>query len=227
MSGRYLETHFTPEVLAAQAHYYGRSQLIPPPPERDPLTAEEVEFIARRDSFYLATITSGGWPYLQHRGGPAGFLKTLDPQTLGFADFRGNRQLLSTGNLAASDRVSLFLMDYPRRERLKILGHARVLDARENRDLADGLTPTPDLRGKVERLFLIDVVSFDWNCAQYITPRYTEEEIREIIEPLKARVTELERALAAATGNRGQAGAAPMDTAVTEVDALGDPLKGT
>ena len=179
MAGRYLETYFTPEVRAAQQHYYGRPQVIPPQPERDPLTAEETEFIARRDSFYMATITSDHWPYLQHRGGPAGFLKVLDPQTLGFADFKGNRQLLSTGNLAANDRVSLFLMDYPHRERLKILGHARVLDAREHGDLAGQLTPTPDLRGKVERLFLIDVVSFDWNCPQYITPRFTEEEIRE------------------------------------------------
>ena len=202
MPGRYLETHFTPEVLAAQEHYYGRPQLIPPQPEHDPLTAEETEFIARRDSFYMATVTSDGWPYMQHRGGPVGFLKVLDPQTLGLADFKGNRQLLSTGNLAASDRVSLFLMDYPRRERLKILGHARVLDAREHRDLADQLTPTPDLRGKVERLFLINVVSFDWNCPQYITPRYTEQEVREAVEPLKARVAELERALANATANR-------------------------
>src|SRR5881296_1084260 len=164
MALKYLATTFTPDVLAAQAHYYGGSQIVPQQPERDPLSAEEAEFIVRRDSFYMATVTSDGWPYLQHRGGPAGFLKMLDPQTLAFADFKGNRQLLSTGNLAASDRVSLFLMDYPRRERLKILGHARVLDAREHHDLTDQLTPTPDLRGKVERLFLINVVSFDWNC---------------------------------------------------------------
>jgi predicted pyridoxine 5'-phosphate oxidase superfamily flavin-nucleotide-binding protein len=110
---------------------------------------------------------------------------------------------LSTGNLAASDRVSLFLMDYPHRERLKILGHARVLDAREHGDLADRLTPAPDLREKVERLFLIDVLSFDWNCSQYITPRYNEEQVRATVEPLKARVAELERALSNAAGNRG------------------------
>ena len=135
MAGQYLKTHFTPEVFAAQEHYYGQPQLIPAQPERDPLTDEETELIARRDSFYMATVTSDGWPYMQHRGGPAGFLKVLDQQTLGFADFKGKRQLLSTGNLAASDRVSLFLMDYPRRERLKILGHARVLDARAHADL--------------------------------------------------------------------------------------------
>jgi predicted pyridoxine 5'-phosphate oxidase superfamily flavin-nucleotide-binding protein len=199
MAGRYLETYFTPEVLSAQEHYYGRPQPVPPQPERDPLTAEEMEFIARRDSFYMATVTSNSWPYVQHRGGPAGFLKVLDPQTLGFADFRGNRQLLSTGNLAASDRVSLFLIDYPRRERLKILGHARVLDARDRPDLVRQLAPASELRGKVERLFLIDVVSFDWNCSQYITPRYTEEEVRQIVEPLKKRAAELERELEQAT----------------------------
>ncbi len=196
MAGQYLETYFTPEVLAAQTHYYGRSQAISSQPVRDPLGAEEEEFIARRDSFYMATITSNGWPYLQHRGGPAGFLKVLDSQTLGFADFKGNRQLVSTGNLAASDRLSLFLMDYPRRERLKILGRARVLDAREHHDIADQLTPSPDLRGKVERLFLIDVVSFDWNCPQFITPRYTEEEVRAAVAPLKQRIAELEAKLA-------------------------------
>jgi predicted pyridoxine 5'-phosphate oxidase superfamily flavin-nucleotide-binding protein len=192
MAGRFLETYFTPEVLAAQAHYYGRSQAIPPQPESDPLGMEEVEFIARRDSFYMATVTSDGWPYIQHRGGPAGFLKLLDPQTLGFADFKGNRQLLSTGNLAASDRVSLFLMDYPRRERLKILGYARVLDAQGQGELVDQLTPTPELREKVERLILIKVLSFDWNCPQYITPRYTEEEVRVAVAPLKRRIAELE-----------------------------------
>jgi uncharacterized protein len=195
MAGQFLETYFTPEVLATQAHYYGRSQVIPPQPERDPLSPEETEFIARRDSFYMATVTSDGWPYLQHRGGPTGFLKVLGPQTLGFADFKGNRQLLCTGNLAASDRVSLFLMDYPRRERLKILGHARVLNAREHRGLGEQLTPAPDLSAKVERLFVINVISFDWNCPQYITPRYTEEEVREATAPLKRRIAELEAAL--------------------------------
>jgi hypothetical protein len=133
---------------------------------------------------------------MQHRGGPAGFLKVLDPQTLGFADFKGNRQLAITGNLAASDRVALFLMDYPRRERLKILGHARVLDAREHSDLAEQLTPTPELRGKVERSFLVNVVSFDWNCPQHITPRFTAAEVEAVVAPLTRRIAELEGQLA-------------------------------
>jgi predicted pyridoxine 5'-phosphate oxidase superfamily flavin-nucleotide-binding protein len=197
MAERFLKTYFTPEVLAAQAHYYGHSQTPSSQTDPDPLGADEAEFIARRDSFYLATVTRDGWPYVQHRGGPAGFLKVLDAQTLGFADFKGNRQLLSTGNLAASDRVALFLMDYPQRTRLKILGHARVLEARENHELTSQLTPTPELRGKIERLFLIQVLSFDWNCPQYITPRFTVTEVETAITAYKQRIAELEAELAA------------------------------
>ena len=170
----------TPAVQAAQEHYFGGHRSVAEAPERDPFTDDEAAFIQSRDSFYLASTNSDGWPYIQHRGGPPGFLKVLSPQQLGFADFKGNRQMLTTGNLAGNDRVSLFLMDYPHRERLKILGHARVLDARENAALADQLSPTPELRSRIERLFLIDMVSFDWNCPQYITPRYTEAEIAEM-----------------------------------------------
>lgn len=195
MAGKYLETYFSREVLAAQKRYYGRSAALPLQPERDPLTVEELEFIARRDSFYMATVTSDGWPYIQHRGGEPGFLKAVGPDSLAFADYRGNRQLLSTGNLNANDRVALFLMDYPRRERLKILGHARVLDARERPDLVAALT-TPSERNGVERVFQIDVVSFDWNCPQFITPRYTENEVRDAVEPLQRRIADLERQLA-------------------------------
>jgi predicted pyridoxine 5'-phosphate oxidase superfamily flavin-nucleotide-binding protein len=116
----------------------------------------------------------------------------LGPHQLGFADFKGNRQMLTTGNLDGNDRVALFLMDYPNRERLRILGHAKVLDAREHSALADQLTPTPELRSKIERLFLIEVVSFDWNCPQYITPRFTEAEVEQAVAPLKAQIAELE-----------------------------------
>ena len=135
MAGRYLETYFTPRVLAAQRQYFGRSQNVPPQPERDPLTDEERVFIGARDSFYLATLSENGWPYEQHRGGPAGFLRVVSPTQLAFADYQGNRQMLTTGNLAANARVALFLMDYPRRERLKILGHARTEDARAHPEL--------------------------------------------------------------------------------------------
>jgi predicted pyridoxine 5'-phosphate oxidase superfamily flavin-nucleotide-binding protein len=163
MPGRFLELTVTDSVRKAQKHYFGRSQQITPQRERDALTEEEIRFIASRDSFYMATVTETGWPYLQHRGGAPGFLRVLSPTQLAFADYKGNRQLLSTGNLAANERVALFLMDYPRRERLKILGHARIEDAREHPELVVQLAE-PDTRGIVERLFLIEVVSFDWNC---------------------------------------------------------------
>ena len=181
----------TPSVLAAQEEYYGRRAGITPAPERDPLTDEEREFIAARDSFYMATVTESGWPYVQHRGGKPGFLRILGPRTLAFADYKGNRQMLSTGNLAANDRVALFLMDYPRRERLKILGRASVKDARPNPELL-GQVVDEEHRPLVERVFVIEVVSFDWNCPQHITPRYTAEEVQELVAPLQRRIAELE-----------------------------------
>ena len=176
MAAKFMQLVLTPAVQAAQERYFGKHQTAPHAPERDPFTADEAAFIAARDSFYIATTSSDGWPYIQHRGGPAGFLKVLAPTLLGFADLKGNRQLLTTGNLDGNDRVALFLMDYPNRERLKILGHARVLDAREHPDLATQLSPAPELREKIERLIIIETVSFDWNCPQYITPRYTAQE---------------------------------------------------
>ena len=202
MAGRYLETYFTPQVLAAQQRYFGRSQGLPPQPERDPLGEEERAFIEARDSFYMATVSENGWPYVQHRGGRTGFLRVVGPTRLAFADYRGNRQMLSTGNLAGSDRVALFLMDYPRRERLKILGHARIEDARQHPETVARISEA-DVRPIVERIVLIDVVSYDWNCPKYITPRYTEEEVREAVAPLKARIAELERVLALGTGKMG------------------------
>jgi predicted pyridoxine 5'-phosphate oxidase superfamily flavin-nucleotide-binding protein len=195
MTGRYLENHFTPQVLEAQEHYYGRSQKITPQPERDLLTEEELAFIAQRDSFYMATIASNGWPYLQHRGGPLGFLKVIEPNVLAFPDYRGNRQLLSTGNIAGNDRVALFLMDYPRRERLKLLGHARVVDVREAPELAAQVIG-PGMSTSVERILRVDVVSYNWNCSQHITPRFTEEEVREATKPLLERIAKLEAELA-------------------------------
>ncbi len=197
MPNRFKQIVTTPAVAAAQQHYYGRAAVAGPAPPRDPLTDDERAFIAERDSFYLATISESGWPYIQHRGGPKGFLRVLDPHTLAFGDFNGNRQLLSTGNLATNDRVALFLMDYPRRERLKILGHARVLDAKENPKLIPQILPAGFKPTQVERIFIVDVVSFDWNCPQYITPRFTAEEVEAAVAPMRQRIAELERQLAA------------------------------
>jgi predicted pyridoxine 5'-phosphate oxidase superfamily flavin-nucleotide-binding protein len=191
MADRFLQTMLTPSVLAAQERYYGRRAALGNAPERDPFTDEERVLIEARDSFYMATVTEDGWPYVQHRGGRPGFLRVVSPTLLVFADYKGNRQMLSTGNVAANNRVALFLMDYPHRERLKILGHARIEDARAHPELVAQFAE-PEARGIVERLFFIDVLSFDWNCPKYITPRYTEAEIVALVEPLKRRIVELE-----------------------------------
>ncbi len=191
MANRFLATLTTPAVRRAQAHYYGRERPSQDAPARDPLGEEERAFIGARDSFYLATVSENGWPYVQHRGGARGFLRVVNPALLAFADYKGNRQLLSTGNLAVNDRVALFLMDYPNQTRLKVIGHARVEDAKEHPELFAQLADSGSAR-LVERFVFIDVVSFDWNCQQYITPRYTLEEIEAMIAPLKERIIELE-----------------------------------
>ena len=196
MADKFMQLMLTPAVQQAQDKYFGKHQVVENAPETDPLTRSEAYFIASRDSFCMATVSETGWPYVQHRGGPPGFVKVLGPDLIGFADFKGNRQLISTGNLDVTDRVALFMMDYPSRTRLKLVGHARVLDAREHPELLDQLAPEP-LRGKVERLFLIQVISYDWNCPQYITPRFTAAEIEKYAAPLKARIAELEAELAA------------------------------
>jgi predicted pyridoxine 5'-phosphate oxidase superfamily flavin-nucleotide-binding protein len=194
MAGKFQKLAQTEAVKQAQQHYYGKTQYVPADPQNDALTEDEISFIRARDSFYMGTVNEAGWPYIQHRGGEKGFLHVLSPTLLAFADFKGNRQLLSTGNVATSDKVVLFLMDYPERTRLKILGHARVEDAREHPELVEQLAE-PDVRANVERLFFIDVVSFDWNCPQHITPRFTVEEIKELIAPLQQRIAELEARL--------------------------------
>jgi predicted pyridoxine 5'-phosphate oxidase superfamily flavin-nucleotide-binding protein len=194
MATKYLDLTFTDAVCRAQKQYYGNVGKIVGAPERDPLGQAEAEFIASRDSFYLGSISESGWPYIQHRGGPQGFLRVINEKTLAFADYKGNRQLLTTGNVSVKDRVALFLMDYKNRERLKILGHARVEDARAYPELVAQLAD-PKMRSSVERLVFIDVVSFDWNCQKYITPRYSAEEVNELVGPLKTRIAELEAQL--------------------------------
>jgi uncharacterized protein len=194
MGTKFLELTVTGSVREAQEHYYGKSRRFESALAKDELTEEEVNFIQTRDSFYMGTVTESGWSYLQHRGGKPGFLRVISPSTIAFADYKGNRQLLSTGNVAANDRVALFLMDYPQRTRLKILGRARLEDAREHPELVAQLAE-PDAHRIVERLFFIEVVAFDWNCPQYITPRYTVSEIQELIAPLQRRIAELEAEL--------------------------------
>jgi predicted pyridoxine 5'-phosphate oxidase superfamily flavin-nucleotide-binding protein len=194
MADKFLQLAVTDSVRAAQQHHFGVAARTQFGPNNDTLSPDEIQFIESRNSFYFATVSENGWPYIQHRGGPKGFLRVLTPRQLAFADFKGNRQLLSTGNLAANDRVCLFLMDYPQRTRLKILGHAIVLDARTQPELVEKVTAL-EQRQNVERIFLIDVEAFNWNCPQYITPRYSAEDIAEIVAPLKQRIAELEAQL--------------------------------
>lgn len=196
MAEHYLNFVATESVRRAQEHYYGRRAPAAITAEPDPLTEEEMEFVRSRDSFYLATVTESGWPYLQHRGGQPGFVRVLSPTQLAFADYHGNRQLLTAGNLAVNNRVSLLLMDYPQRTRLKILGRARVEEARQHPSLVAQLVE-PELQKIVERIVFINVVSFDWNCPKHITPRYTAAEVDAVIKPLQQRIAQLEAELAA------------------------------
>ncbi|MGM3276409.1 pyridoxamine 5'-phosphate oxidase family protein [Ralstonia sp. 24A2] len=159
--------------------------------EFDRFTDNEAAFIADRDSFYMATVSETGWPYVQHRGGPRGFLKLLDDRTLAFADYRGNRQYISTGNLAADDRACLFLMDYAHRARLKMYVHVETLALDAAPELAERVA-VPGYRATPERIFRLHLASFDWNCPQHITSRFTEQEVSEAVRPLRDRLTELE-----------------------------------
>lgn len=203
MADHFMHTVLTPAVLDAERHYYGRTYPVAgTPPPLDTFTDDEMAFIAARDSFYMATVTENGWPYMQHRGGPKGLLRAVSPRQLMFADYGGNRQMITAGNIAVGDRVCLFLMDYPAKERLKILGHAKVLDAREHLDEVALSAPPGGHAAKVERVFVIDVLGFDWNCPKYITPRYTTAEIEQAVAPLHARIAELESTLAALRSGR-------------------------
>jgi uncharacterized protein len=194
---RFYDLAFTPAVEAEQARHGSRTayaaiaKAAGGDAGTEMLSPREVAFIAARDSFYLASVSEAGWPYLQHRGGPAGFVQALDEKTLGWADFAGNRQYVSLGNTATDDRVAMFFMDYPHRQRLKVLGHMRSHDASARPDLAARLG-TGDYKARVERFVLITVEAFDWNCPQHITPRFTPAEIEKVVGPLNARIAELE-----------------------------------
>ena len=153
------------------------------------ITPARAAFIVERDSLYIATASADGRPYIQHRGGPKGFLKILDEKTLAFADFSGNRQYISVGNLVENDRACLFLMDYPGRARLKIWGRARTVEGDEE---LCAKVEDPEYGAKVERVFVFEVEVMDGNCPQHIRPRHTGEEIEALVGPLKERIGELE-----------------------------------
>jgi predicted pyridoxine 5'-phosphate oxidase superfamily flavin-nucleotide-binding protein len=193
MAYGFMDIASTPSVRAAQAAM-GADHLwedFKGHRDFDRFTENEVAFIAERDSFYMATVSETGWPYLQHRGGPRGFLKVVDDRTLAFADYRGNRQYISTGNLAATDRASLFLMDYTHRARLKIYAHIEAVALDADPALTE-LVTVPGYKAKLERIFRVRLEAFDWNCPQHITPRFTEEQVTEAVRPLRERLATLQ-----------------------------------
>jgi len=202
MSESFFEIAFTPGVKEQQSEHGSRPQY-----ERmeqalagyNKLGPDEQNFISLRDSFYMASVSETGWPYLQHRGGPPGFLHVLAPDLIAFADLRGNKQYISLGNLSHDNRVALFFMDYPNQTRLKILGHAEIREpddpdpaAREAAKTLINQLRTTEPNTVIERAILIHVSGFDWNCPQHITPRYTLAELEPHLNPLRTRLAALE-----------------------------------
>jgi hypothetical protein len=183
MPRSFAEITFTPSVRAVQTRQGSRSayrRLETDASPADTLGDREAKFIQERDGFYQATVSETGWPYVQYRGGPAGFLKVLDACTIGYADFRGNRQYLSVGNIEADARVAMILMDYATRRRLKIWAWARIVEAAESPGLITRVT-VPDYHARVERAVVMTIEAFDWNCPRHITRRFTETEIADVI----------------------------------------------
>lgn len=213
MAQNYIRTLFTDAARAMQEQAgsrdaYARMEQGADGP--DILGKKEAMFLAARDSFYMASVTADGWPYVQHRGGPAGFLKLLGGNRLAFADYSGNKQYISTSNLQTRPGVSLFLMDYPNKRRLKILGKARIVGLEDDPDLVNSLM-SADYKAVPERIYIIDVIGFDWNCPQHIMRRFTEAEIASEIAPLTAELDQLRAEVARlrasqpnSTPNQGQ-----------------------
>ncbi len=218
MGHRFARIAFTDDVRRVQAEM-GSLQPLDEDWRKDHnhrLGDAEAEFIAARDSLYMATVNADGWPYIQHRGGPAGFVRVLDEGTIGFADFRGNRQYISVGNLRHDDRVALFFMDYANRTRLKLLGRITVVPADDRETLAR--LEVADYRAAVERGFLVRVEAFDWNCPQHITPRLSLAEVEARLAPLRTRLAELDAAASRpASIDRGDG---PLALVVTGVRQL-------
>jgi predicted pyridoxine 5'-phosphate oxidase superfamily flavin-nucleotide-binding protein len=207
MRHRFFETAFTDGVRLEQERHGSRAAYAALTPRKagsrtdEGLGSDEIDFISVRESFYLGTVSETGWPHVQHRGGPLGFVRTLGRKTLGWADFSGNRQYVSIGNAASNDRVALFFMDYPNRQRLKVLGRMTTIEIAERPELQVEL----ELAGygaRTEHAILIDVEAFDWNCPQHISPRFTKNEVEKLVAPLRDRIEDLERLLSRALANQ-------------------------
>lgn len=200
----YAQIAFTDAVKGFQERYgsragYARQQEFK---YTDGFTESEEDFISQQDNFYLSTISESGYPYIQFRGGPKGFLKVLDHETLGFIDFGGNKQYISAGNLVTHNKVALFLLDQAAKARLKIFAEASILEIENNTELYDKLN-LPDYKFKPEKIIILKVKAYDWNCPQHITPRYTLEDIQhefaaqhEYINKLRAENQALKAQLA-------------------------------
>lgn len=196
MANKFHEILFTESVKEAQTHYgsrrnYQRFQNNPSV-QNAVLSDAEIDFIENADGFYMATVGEENQPYLQFRGGRRGFLKVLDDKTLGFADFCGNLQYISVGNLKKNKKAALFLMYYANRQRLKILAEVEVKDDSEAPELIEKLRDE-DYEAKIECAFILHVEAFDWNCPQHITPRYTIEQIKKMVQPMNEHIEKLER----------------------------------
>lgn len=215
MGHKFAEIVFTDTVkklqtqMGSRAGYSGMEQV--PEDYNHMLSRVEAEFIMARDSFYMATVGETGWPYIQHRGGPKGFVKIIDAKTIGIADYSGNRQYVSTGNLTTDNRVALFFMDYPNRRRMKMVGRVTIVDPSDVQTLAK--LEDPHVRAPIERGFLIHIEGFDWNCPKFITPRYTEEDIQRILAPMQEELTALRNKAPQdqATSTKEQAAAIPTE----------------
>ncbi len=181
MNQNFTKFAFTESVKKVQEHHGTRDSYarMERSGDRFILTPNEISFIQSRDSFYMGTVGENGWPYVQFRGGPKGFLKVIDDTTIAYADFRGNRQYITTGNLIDNNKASLFLIDYPSQRRLKIWAESKTIDADQDTELAQELQ-MDDYKARIERLVIFTIQAYDWNCPQHITPRYTVEEIKEM-----------------------------------------------
>lgn len=193
---RYDEMMFTAAVQARQDSIgsKGRYASRYAQPALQKMGPDEMGFLRDRSTIYIATVGETGWPYIQHRGGERGFIKQIDETTIGFADYSGNHQLISAGNLDGDDRVSVFAMDYARKARLKLQGHAKMLEVKDHPELA--LTLMDNVGRPTGRLMTIQITAHDWNCPQYITPRFDSAEVSQLVGPelgrLEARIAELE-----------------------------------